>query len=480
CATPPAWACMQRQLITIMNQAVYPFLEKYTRDDGSLIWRETWPDTRDGVDDFYESFFNWPLFYVLGGGDHTLELAHHEWDGITDQLTKMGPVYKEYERGYDQFHQSENYIYFYLLCLADPANPKLIERARRFAGFFMNEDPEALNYDPQHKIIRAPHNGSGGPRWGMTDSGEPSYGYYPSMIPYGLPYEDIPDVTRYEDLKDPALARRMGDAMQARMGKGDVAQNLFATSLATNAWLLTGDDKYRAWTLEYVDAWFARARDDGLLPDNVGLSGQVGEYMDGRWYGGLYGWTWPHGFYNINYAAVVAAPNAYLMTTDAGYFNVPRGQTDTIISLGKTVDFDSLRESSLFQHYVGVRHALNDDRQIFVMPYRYRDSGWFDYQPMTMPQPVGIWNVTQDAADWQRIEDIRVKSGYDWCQVISFRDKGDQSHEEPWLCYLNGENPDYPEQMLAATYAQVCRRLEQIRQDTVDLTHVHIHHWQQL
>jgi hypothetical protein len=25
----------------------------------------------------------------------------------------------------------------------------------------------------------------------------------------------------------------------------------------------------------------------------------VGEYMGGRWYGAMYGWSWPHGFYNI-------------------------------------------------------------------------------------------------------------------------------------------------------------------------------------
>ena len=40
--------------------------------------------------------------------------------------------------GYDQFHQSESMIYFYLLCMADPAHPVNAERARRFAGFFMN------------------------------------------------------------------------------------------------------------------------------------------------------------------------------------------------------------------------------------------------------------------------------------------------------------------------------------------------------
>ncbi|MEZ4618937.1 MAG: hypothetical protein R2867_25960 [Caldilineaceae bacterium] len=34
---------------------------------------------------------------------------------------------------------------------------------RRYAGFYMNEDPQAPNYDPEHKIIRSAFNGSRGP-----------------------------------------------------------------------------------------------------------------------------------------------------------------------------------------------------------------------------------------------------------------------------------------------------------------------------
>ncbi|MGH2347341.1 MAG: hypothetical protein ACRDG4_19100, partial [Chloroflexota bacterium] len=296
CLAPPEWAVLQRALFSAMDQAIYPFLAKYTRADGALIWREVGADnwqTRDGADDFYESFFNWPLLYLLGGGDHLLSLAEREWDAVTEQLTRLGLVHKEYERGYDQFHQGESYIYFYFLCLADPLNPRLIDRARRFAGFYLNEDPAALNYDFEHKIIRAPHNGSAGPRWGYFDD-EPNYPWTAGMRPYGLPYADVPGVREYDDLKDPALARRMGEAMQDRMGRGDVAANLCVTSLVANAFLLTGDEKYRRWVVDYIDGWQARAaRYGGLLPDSVGLSGQVGEYMDGKWYGGHYGWTWP-------------------------------------------------------------------------------------------------------------------------------------------------------------------------------------------
>jgi hypothetical protein len=165
-------------------------------------------------------------------------------------------VHKEYELGYDQFHQGESYIAFYFLCLADPTNPINIERARRFAGFYLNEDPDAPNYDPEHKLIRAAHNGSGGPRWGYSnDQPEPSYNWGSGMRVYGLPFNDLPGIDHYDDLEDPAKARRMGQAMNERMGRGDVAGNLIVTSLVANAYLLTGEGKYRDWIVEYVDAW---------------------------------------------------------------------------------------------------------------------------------------------------------------------------------------------------------------------------------
>ncbi|MDE0140175.1 MAG: hypothetical protein OXI80_08720 [Caldilineaceae bacterium] len=490
---PPAWAVLERALFDLMDRSVHPFLEKYTRPDGTLIWADRWSDSRDGADDFYESSYNWPLYYLLGGGDHLLTQGQRQWDAITKQLTELGPVLDEYERGYDQFHQSESYIYFYFLCLADPTNERNRERAVRFAGLYLNENPDAPNYDPERKLIRAPHNGSGGPRWGHTDSPEPSYGWSASMRTYGLPYTDIEGVREYDDLKDPTLSRRMGEAMQERMGKGDVAGNLMVTSLIANAFLLTGEEKYRRWIVEYVDAWRERAADssfaadkgeeserpkpDGLLPDNVGLSGEVGEYMDGRWYGGLYGWSWPHGYYNIGMAATVSGGNVFLLTGDETYLQLARDQYDAIWDLGE-MRSPGGEDMSLRSHWVD---QLDSEQEgIFVVPYRHNDEGWFDYQPMSPVYPAAVWNMTMDPADWQRIETLRRVEKYDWRRVQGFRNKEDNGHEQPWLRFLAGDNPEYPEQMLASTYGQVCRRLALIQEDEEDLTQVHIHHWQQL
>ena len=40
---PPDWAILQRKLFDRLNQAALEFTARYTRADGTLIWREEWP-----------------------------------------------------------------------------------------------------------------------------------------------------------------------------------------------------------------------------------------------------------------------------------------------------------------------------------------------------------------------------------------------------------------------------------------------------
>ena len=67
--TPPAWAVLERRLIDAIDEAAPVFLQKYTRPGGTLIWREDYPGDGVWADDLYEAFFNWPLYYALGGSD---------------------------------------------------------------------------------------------------------------------------------------------------------------------------------------------------------------------------------------------------------------------------------------------------------------------------------------------------------------------------------------------------------------------------
>ena len=271
---PPAWALAQRQLFDVLDRSVQPYLDKYARPDGSLVWNH---DTAGSPDDFYEAFFNWPLLYSMGGGDHLLELSHHHWSGITRQLKGYGLSHREYAFAEDQFHQAESDIYFYNLCLADPTSDIIIERARRFADMYTGDDPDAANYDRDNRVIRAAINGSGGPKLDFYGP-DHAYRYSPGMARYGIPYFDVPGIESIEDLKDEKNARRMGQTMARRMGRGDAVANLGVTSLVANAYLLTGEERYRQWALDYTEAWIERGRaNGGLLPDNVGLSGEVGE-----------------------------------------------------------------------------------------------------------------------------------------------------------------------------------------------------------
>ena len=77
-STPPEWALRQRRLMAEMDRAAPRFVAKYTRDDGTFIWRDEWPGM-DGSDDGYEAFFSIPLLYSLGGPEHLHTIARKQW-----------------------------------------------------------------------------------------------------------------------------------------------------------------------------------------------------------------------------------------------------------------------------------------------------------------------------------------------------------------------------------------------------------------
>jgi hypothetical protein len=40
---PPQWALTERLLFDQLNKAAFEFAARYTRADGTLIWRRDWP-----------------------------------------------------------------------------------------------------------------------------------------------------------------------------------------------------------------------------------------------------------------------------------------------------------------------------------------------------------------------------------------------------------------------------------------------------
>jgi hypothetical protein len=468
---PPGWALAERALFDLLDHAWRRFARDFTGPDGRLNYRDTLT-SRDGVDDFYEVFFNWPQLYLLGGADDLLAEAGRHWEGVTAQLTEVGMLTGEFERGYDWFHQGESLLLLYFLTMADPA--RWAERAVRFAELYV--DPAHGNYDATHRIIRRPHNGSDPGRTGLFDGT-----HYPWLArearSYGFPLDWLVP----EGAPDPERARdpRLTGEMTARMGTGDTAVNLAATGLVLNAWILTGNQRYRDWIEEYVGAWRERAAaNDGIVPDNVGPDGVIGSLLDGRWYGGHYGWSWPHGWYSVGSAAAVAALAAAAVTGDDGYLDLLRPALDTMIENGKMMAFTE-SDSSLPSKWCP-QLAEAATVPTMLVPFRHSDRGWFDYNPMLASIPMALWHHSNDPGDRQRLDELRKTAGYDWRTVRSFRSKEEAGHEEPWFTFLVGDNPDYPEKILAAAQAQVRHRLARMQAyRDADVAEADIHLWQQ-
>jgi hypothetical protein len=56
----------------------------------------------------------------------------------------------------------------------------------------------------------------------------------------------------------------------------------------------------------------------------VGLNDVIGEYNQGKWWGGYYGWRWPHGFMTIIEPLTNAVMNAALLSGDTSKLNLAR------------------------------------------------------------------------------------------------------------------------------------------------------------
>lgn len=460
----PDWALRQRHLIEVMNEAAPLFQARYTRPDGTFIWRDEWPGM-DGSDDGYESYHNWPLFYALGGSADLHERSRFLWEAVTRQFTHYGQVHQEFDAYYDWMHHGESSIYLYYFGLADPYRLKDRDRALRFAGLYTGESPEAPNWDAEKRMIRSPITGSKGPRFQNSWDDWSTHRWV--LAEYPVPFEDIPalpirlvnwkgEPTLIADWTDDAVYAKILEFLNARQMRCDVPLNLTSTSLVTNAFLYTGAEKYRRWVLDYLEAWAERIEaNGGLCPDNVGPTGLIGETMEGKWWGGYYGWRWPHGFMTIIEPLTIAAMNAVLLTGDLGYLDIPRGQIDRMIELGR----------------------MEGDR--LLIPHRYTDAGWKAYRPLAPHQVAQIWYMSQDDRDRRRLEAFP-DSQNAWLEVQPGRGKGDDIHFGPWFCYLDGRNPDYPRLILEAQYTEVLRRLDRMRQDNEDPQAWDVHHWQDI
>jgi hypothetical protein len=218
--------------------------------------------------------------------------------------------------------------------------------------------------------------------------------------------------------------------------------------------MYTGEEKYRRWVLDYVQAWAERTqRNGGIMPDNIGPTGKIGERIGGKWWGGYYGWRWPHGAWIILESTLNAGCSATLLTGDPSWLDLHRSQADLLWSLRKEED------------------------GVMQIPARHGDQGWFDYRPPVPKYYVYLWFLSQSEEDRARLQ-ARFPNRQALQEDPGFFKAGKYSPLS-WFAYaVEGTNPDFPDRVLDDTYEGICRRLEMIEQDDDDVENWDVHHWQ--
>jgi hypothetical protein len=413
---PPEWALLQRAVLDAHTDACEAFFARYYDNRGFLLEVERWGGD-DGPDDAIENVNDWPLVYALGGSERIRQMYEKAYEGHVRQYTlaktrdvpfaREGMYFREFPVMMDWQHNGEGLTVFNVIGLGDPYNKNFRDRVRRFAGFYTGEDKSAPNYDAQHKIIKSMFNGSRGPLMrkatALDWTGDP----------IDIAGVDQTSLLHGEHSYDQMLAhfKDYNDTL------GDNPLNLESTTLAVNAYMLEHEPKYRQWVLEYVDAWVERAkRNNDMIPTNIGLDGTVGGEAGGKWYGGVYGWsfspivpmTGKREDRNRIPFCILGFMNAYLLTGDDKYLDVWRRMTDHINANAKTID--------------GKVSA----------PRMYGDNGWYSYGP-------GKWLIAS-----QDIYYLTMKPS----------DRA-RAPDNPWLLFLEGKNPNYPGVALRAALEQI-------------------------
>ena len=474
-APPPTWALLQRRLIALMEQSAALVLERYYETSGT-------PFYADDVDDLYECCQNWGLFYAMGAAEEVLRLNLRQWNAVTrffDQdyesrkhLEFKPQIYNEYynlavSHGAEWHHKGEGNQAFYHFGLADPTISENIRRTRRFAAMYIGEDPEAPNWDSQYKILRSPMQSSQGPQF-ECDLNEVKFwlhgghpGKYPDWFRKKMgtraslyPVVKDLDYPWYDDAEKAAeIVRIFNDVIL----NGDIANNLCATALVTHAYLNSGAEKYRRWVLDYVDAWVERAaRNGGIIPDNVGPTGKVGEQRQGQFWGGLYGWNHYRGYSNLFHAVNTATECAHLLSGDAGYLELMRNQIRALLEAATS----------------------RADGQLLV-PTRYGPGGW-QYEedmkhtqvgprPLRLEELAHLYHGSLAHEDYELI--ARVRAGdveNDWNEVPVEGEKNQGATERARFNYYDGKNPTWPTRVLEADFHNALQVHEAVKSETRD------------
>jgi hypothetical protein len=442
--SPPAWALLERELLKQSSQACDRFANKYLDARGYLLHTPRW-GTLDGPDDAIETFYNWTLLHALGGSDSVLAhykkaleghlLQYKEMRTVKTKLAANGAYHKEFITQSDWFHTGEGIRAFMFLGLSDPTDPTLRLRMKRFAGLYMNEDPEAPNYDPVHKVIKSIWTGSKGPMLHKATSydwvGDPVPGTF-HLLHGKQGRGGMVDLMSVYD-------KMLAHCDEYLDSVGDHPLNLASTGLALNAYMLTGEKKYKDWVLEYVGAWKQRTdANGGNIPTNIGLNGQPGGEYGGKWYKGTYGW-------NFTVYDGEIDQMAHRNTFDAGSW--PGFGNAYLVSKGDPGFVATLRKQ--MENLYAQKKVINGKTMLpngYGDPRGHKFTGgkeeWYNYTPNLFTNrllEIYLWSL--DPKDRQNLP------------------------ADPWLSFLDGKDAAYPERALRQELETVRHKMAEIQSD---------------
>ena len=344
---------------------------------------------------------------------------------------------------------------------------------------YIGEDPDAPNWDPEHGIIRSPLHGGAGPmlsvrqhkgivhtdgnvsdhvhllRHWLDPTSMGDFGHRgkmednPSKEPLAATFLH-PAVKELEPrwYEEPARREEIIDLFDKMALQGDEPSNLCTTALVTNAYLYTGEEKYKKWVLDYVQGWIDRIQaNDGVIPDNVGPTGKIGENRNGQWWGGLHGWSSSARTIDRMFLGlIIGAECAHLLSGDEGYLDVLRSQITMLLDKSRT------------------------ENGHLVVPTSYGPDGWGEYGEFSVrggpAHLVHLWHASMSKDDYDLVDGVRSGSEVDWNEIPEIGDRGGARSEYARFQYYDGRLPDWPASNLRTDYKHVAQMHEAMQLDS--------------